>query len=104
MAKKMLIVHGYSDGSGSFEELGDFFVAHAGYSPKNIYYADYSSMDDEATFRDFGDKLDEDYERELISEALRRADGVQKAAAELLGLKPSTLSSRMRALGIKRPR
>lgn len=63
MGKKMLIVHGYSDGSESFDGLGDFFVENAGYARRDIVYADYASMDDEATFRDFGDKLDEDYQR-----------------------------------------
>lgn len=63
MARKMLIVHGYSDGSGSFKDLGNFFVEHGKYRESDIYYTDYSSMDDDATFRDFADKLDEDYDR-----------------------------------------
>ncbi len=58
MARKMVIVHGYSDGSTSFTALRDFFVEHAGYDPANVFLVDYSSMDDEATFRDFADKLD----------------------------------------------
>ena len=70
MAKKMMIVHGYSDGSENFEELGDFFVKNAGYAAKDICYVDYSSMDDQATFRDFGDKLDEDYERLFSGERI----------------------------------
>lgn len=63
MAKKLLIVHGYSDGSGSFEELGDWFVEQGVYKKESIFYADYASMDDQATFRDFADKLDEDYSK-----------------------------------------
>lgn len=70
MAKKMLIVHGYSDGSTNFEEIGDFFVQHAGYRKQDLFYVDYSSMDDEATFRDFGDKLDEDYEARFGGERI----------------------------------
>lgn len=41
-----------------------------------------------------------DYERSMIQQALELASGVQKRAAELLGLKPSTLSEMMKRLGI----
>jgi DNA-binding NtrC family response regulator len=40
------------------------------------------------------------FERQLIEGALRRAGGVQKHAAELLGLKPTTLNEKIRRLGI----
>jgi len=70
MADKMLIVHGYSDGSTSFTDMGDFFVEHNCYKSENIFYADYASMDDEATFRDFADKLDEDYHRRFAGERI----------------------------------
>ena len=62
MAEKLLIVHGYSDVSTSFTALADFFIASGRYKKQNIYFADYSSMDDEATFRDFADKLNDDFE------------------------------------------
>jgi two-component system response regulator PilR (NtrC family) len=41
------------------------------------------------------------YERQLIESALRRCDGVQKKAARLLGLKPTTLNEKVRRLGIR---
>jgi DNA-binding NtrC family response regulator len=41
------------------------------------------------------------YERQLIEAALRRAGGVQKRAAELLGLKPTTLNEKIKRLGIR---
>ena len=63
MADKLLIVHGYSDGSTSFTGLADFFIKEKLYRKKNIYYVDYSSMDDDASFRDFADKLNDDYHR-----------------------------------------
>jgi len=63
MASKMLIVHGYSDGSVSFTDLGDYFVEQRLYDRENVYYVNYASMDDEATFKDFADKLDDDYNR-----------------------------------------
>jgi two-component system response regulator PilR (NtrC family) len=40
------------------------------------------------------------YERRLIEGALRRSGGVQKQAAELLGLKPTTLNEKIKRLGI----
>ena len=63
MARKMLIVHGYSDGSVSFTKLRDYFVNQGLYERGNVYVLDYASMDDDATFKDFADKLDDDYKR-----------------------------------------
>jgi len=40
------------------------------------------------------------YERRLIEGALRRTGGVQKQAAEILGLKPTTLNEKIKRLGI----
>lgn len=68
MADKLLIIHGYSDGSTSFTGLGEFFIAQGLYAREHVYYLDYSSMDDEATFRDFADKLDHDHRTRLGSE------------------------------------
>ena len=41
------------------------------------------------------------FERQLIESALRRSGGVQKHAAELLGLKPTTLNEKIKRLGIR---
>ena len=41
------------------------------------------------------------YERQLIEAALRAHGGVQKQAAELLGLKPTTLNEKIKRLGIR---
>jgi two-component system response regulator PilR (NtrC family) len=41
------------------------------------------------------------FERELIEAALRRTGGVQKQAAELLRLKPTTLNEKIKRLGIR---
>jgi len=40
------------------------------------------------------------YERQLIESALRKTGGVQKQAAEILGLKPTTLNEKIKRLGI----
>jgi DNA-binding NtrC family response regulator len=40
------------------------------------------------------------FERQMIESALRRSGGVQKQAAELLGLKPTTLNEKIKRLGI----
>jgi DNA-binding NtrC family response regulator len=44
----------------------------------------------------------EDYERALILSALAAAGGHQRRAAKALGLLPSTLSEKMKRLGIRR--
>jgi two-component system response regulator PilR (NtrC family) len=41
------------------------------------------------------------YERGLIEAALRKTGGVQKQAAEILGLKPTTLNEKIKRLGIQ---
>jgi transcriptional regulator with GAF, ATPase, and Fis domain len=49
----------------------------------------------------------EAYEKEYILEALLRTQGKiygKGGAASILGLKPSTLQSRMKKLGISRPK
>jgi pimeloyl-ACP methyl ester carboxylesterase len=68
MASKLLIVHGYSDGSASFTALGEFLVKQDVYAAADVFYLDYSSMDDQATFHDFADKLDSDHRLRLRGE------------------------------------
>ena len=51
--------------------------------------------------KDLRDLL-EDYERRLILLALEAADGHQRRAAQSLGLQPSTLSQKMKRLGVRR--
>lgn len=68
MARRLLIVHGYSDGSTSFTALGEFLVGRHLYAPEDVFYLDYSSMDDDATFEDFADKLDADHRTRLGGE------------------------------------
>jgi DNA-binding NtrC family response regulator len=43
----------------------------------------------------------ERFEKALIERTLRRTGGVQKKAAELLGLKPTTLHEKIKRLGIR---
>ena len=40
------------------------------------------------------------YQRHLIREALARSDGVQRRAAKLLGLSPTTLNEMVHRLGL----
>ncbi len=44
------------------------------------------------------------FERELIEETLRKARGVQRRAARILGIKPTTLNEKIKRLGVKVPR
>lgn len=68
MATRLLIVHGYSDGSSSFTALGDYLIAEGVYAADRVHYLNYASMDDDATFHDLADKLDSDHRRLLGSE------------------------------------
>ncbi len=43
------------------------------------------------------------YERRLISEALDRSGGVQRQAARILGIRPTTLNEKIKRLGLKHP-
>ena len=42
-----------------------------------------------------------DFERELIDAAMKQAGGVQKRAARLLGLKPTTLNEKIKRLKVR---
>ncbi len=70
MAKKLLIIHGYSDGATSFTALRDFFVSSGAYEREQVFLLNYDSMDDESTFEDFADKLDEDYTKLFADERI----------------------------------
>jgi hypothetical protein len=63
MAKKLLIIHGYSDGATSFVALRDFFVSSGAYARDQVFLLNYDSLDDESTFEDFADKLDDDFSK-----------------------------------------
>jgi DNA-binding NtrC family response regulator len=43
------------------------------------------------------------FERELIEDTLRRARGIQRRAARILGIKPTTLNEKIKRLGVKVP-
>lgn len=124
MAKKLLIIHGYSDGATSFTALRDFFVSSGAYSRDNVFLLNYDSLDDESTFEDFADKLDEDYQQlfkgeridvachstgALVSRAWlrmhyqrQRADGIKKPTSpveHLLMFAPANFGSDLARLG-----
>ena len=44
------------------------------------------------------------FERELIEQTLARAQGVQRRAARMLGIKPTTLNEKIKRLGVRPPR
>ena len=45
--------------------------------------------------------LVEEFEKDVILDAMRRSEGVQKRAAEILGLKPTTLNEKLKRLRIR---
>jgi DNA-binding NtrC family response regulator len=44
------------------------------------------------------------FEKELIEQTLAKAQGVQRRAARLLGIKPTTLNEKIKRLGVRTPR
>jgi pimeloyl-ACP methyl ester carboxylesterase len=70
MAKKLMIVHGYSDGSTSFTALRDFFQSKANYEDTHTHFIDYTSMDDETSYDDLADKFETDYRRHFGNERI----------------------------------
>lgn len=67
MAKRLLIVPGYSDGSVGVRSLGDFFVASGLYKSDKVSYLDFGRMDADTSFRDLADSLDSDF-RTFVNE------------------------------------
>jgi hypothetical protein len=65
---KLLIVHGYSDKSESFTELANLLRRENLYH--DIRYIDYDSVDDQATFHDYADRLNDIYEQEYPNERI----------------------------------
>lgn len=69
MAAKLIIVHGYSDGyldkNSCFRKLKEFLVREKVYEGSDVHFVEYSSMDDQATYEDFADKLNSDFEKKI---------------------------------------
>jgi DNA-binding NtrC family response regulator len=63
---------------------------------RRVALPDAASLPEGVRFYDAVGRL----ERQLIEGALRRTGGVQKHAAELLGLKATTLNEKIKRLGI----
>lgn len=101
MAKKLLILHGYSDGATSFTGLRDFFQAN-GYAREDVFLLNYASMDDQAQFSDFADKLDEDYEKQFAGERIDVA--CHSTGALVVRLWLDLHYTRQRAAGKVKPR
>jgi hypothetical protein len=101
MAKKLLILHGYSDGATSFTGLRDFFQAN-GYARENVFLLNYASMDDQAQFSDFADKLDEDYDKQFGEERIDVA--CHSTGALVVRLWLDLRFARQRAGGRAKPR
>jgi pimeloyl-ACP methyl ester carboxylesterase len=66
MPNPILIVHGYSDGPESFQKLAKY-LSNFGYQAEDVCYINYASLDDQANFEDFSDKLDEVIEKKYGS-------------------------------------
>jgi hypothetical protein len=61
MADILFIIPGYSDEDFSFLPLRNLLDSEGLYEKKNIYSIEYASLNDQADFRDFADRLDDIY-------------------------------------------
>jgi hypothetical protein len=64
MADYLFIIPGYSDEDFSFLPLRNLLIQQGLYEEQNIRSIEYASLNDQADFRDFADKLDEIYEKD----------------------------------------
>jgi hypothetical protein len=64
MADYLFIIPGYSDEDFSFLPLRNLLIQQGLYQEQNIRSIEYASLNDQADFRDFADKLDEIYEKD----------------------------------------
>ncbi|MDX1920496.1 MAG: hypothetical protein SFU25_07170, partial [Candidatus Caenarcaniphilales bacterium] len=57
---KTVIIHGWSDCSDSFKKLKQYLIKN-GFESQTIYYADYESREDNITFNDVVDGLNDEF-------------------------------------------
>jgi hypothetical protein len=65
MAEHLFIIPGYSDEDLSFKPLRNLLAAQGLYEIDNILSIEYASLNDNADFRDFADRLDDIYNKLL---------------------------------------
>jgi hypothetical protein len=120
MPAQVLIVHGWSDSSKSFQDLNDFLVAH-GYDTKQIWLTDYISMEDDVRIGDVVKRMQAVIDAALTSRQMTApfdmivhstgalvardwlsryyADGANAPVKRLLMLAPANFGSRLASLG-----
>lgn len=69
MARQVLIIHGWSDTSKSFQPLATFLAAH-GYQPKELWLGDYISLDDDVRVADVGKRMGQVVDQLIASKEL----------------------------------
>jgi pimeloyl-ACP methyl ester carboxylesterase len=67
--RQVLIIHGWSDDSKSFEPLADF-LEKQGYSPRSLWLGDYISLDDDVRIEDVAKRLHEVVSLQIASRKL----------------------------------
>lgn len=69
MKEITVLLHGWSDCSASFRKMKQFLVASGVGTVKTIYYADYESREDNLTFADVADGLNDRFREEGFVDA-----------------------------------
>jgi len=81
--KPVLIIHGWSDKSESFEPLAGFLKSH-GFEVVDIYLGDYMSMYDEVTIYDLGEAMGKAIDSNRISQNPRSFDVIVHSTGGLV--------------------
>lgn len=79
-----VIIHGWSDESASFDELGKLIATHAGVAPVDIRLGDWISMNDEVTLFDVAEALERAWLANGLSTAPRSVDVVVHSTGALV--------------------
>jgi len=83
MRKPVVIIHGYSDKSNSFEELADF-LKNSGFNVVQIWLADYLSMHDEITIDDIARAMGNALRAKGITQTPRSFDAIVHSTGGLV--------------------
>jgi pimeloyl-ACP methyl ester carboxylesterase len=80
----LVIIHGWSDESGSFDDLHDFVGGLQGVPPAVIHLADWISMDDRVTYQDIALAMDRAWKAKGLPTTPRSVDVIVHSTGALV--------------------
>jgi pimeloyl-ACP methyl ester carboxylesterase len=82
--KPLVIIHGWSDSSASFQHLAQLLQTQLGYTPQLINLADYISMDDEITYDDLVTALSRAWQKQNLPTTPNSVDVIVHSTGGLI--------------------